>query len=104
MAGNKSFLGRVGCGQGQVENRFYGVLAADMAGHVLFTENWLRAGTGGKPLLWPVSCGNGRTGYKSFLRRVSCGQGQVANRFYDLLAEDIAGRLTSPFYSELAAS
>jgi hypothetical protein len=34
---------RAGCGQGQVENRFYGLLAADMASN------------------------------KSFLRRVSCG-------------------------------
>jgi hypothetical protein len=44
-----------------------------------------------------------RTGHP---RRAGCGQGQVENRFYGVLAADMAGtrRETSPFYSELAAS
>jgi hypothetical protein len=63
---------RAGCGQGQVENRFYNLLAADMADN------------------------------KSFFRRAGCGQGQVANRFYGMLAADMAGGVTRPFYGELA--
>jgi len=42
-----------------------------------------------------------RTGHP---RRAGCGQGQVANRFYGVLAEDMAGsRVTRPFYGGLAA-
>ena len=61
----------VGCWQGQVDNRFYGVLAADMAGRETspcYSE-----------------------------------QGQVAHRFNGLLAADMAVRVASPSYAELAA-